>query len=56
MRSRSSRKQEASVPPQEAVPPIFLLTPRPGAWTTGTHPFGDLFKHEKRRNDNDNTN
>jgi hypothetical protein len=39
MRGRLPRKQEASVPPQ-AVPPMFLLTPRPGAWRRGLIPSG----------------
>ena len=55
MRGRFPRKQEASVPPQ-AVSPNFLVDAAPWRIATGTHPFGDLFKHEKRRKTYDNTN
>ncbi|HXN51423.1 MAG TPA: hypothetical protein VN943_05745 [Candidatus Acidoferrum sp.] len=40
------RKQEESVPPQ-AVSPNFPVDAAPWRIATGTHPFGDLFKHEK---------
>jgi hypothetical protein len=32
-------------------PPIFLIDAAPWRMATGTHPFGDLFKHEKKEND-----
>jgi hypothetical protein len=46
MRGRFLHQQEASVPPQ-AVSPNFPVDAAPWRIATGTHPFGDLFKHEK---------
>src|SRR5579859_7608670 len=54
MRGRSMRKQEASVPPR-AVPPIFLLTLRPGAQRRGLIPSG-ICSNTKKEKDHDNTN
>jgi hypothetical protein len=46
MRVRFPRQQEESVPPR-AVSPNFPVDAAPWRMATGTHPFGDLFKHEK---------
>jgi hypothetical protein len=38
------------------VSPNFPFDAAPWRIATGTHPFGDLFKHEKRRKSYDDTN